>query len=94
MMMMGKAIIIMTTTTATVVNMVMIKVPVATVQHNNKLFGISVMWQCGQVVRAPDLKSGNPEFKSHSDHQLDLFQVVPGSTPQLYLYKAIWSACC
>ena len=28
------------------------------------------------MVKAPDLKS-----KSHSDHLLDLFQVVSGSTP-------------
>ena len=33
-----------------------------------------------QVVRAQDLKSGDPKFKFCSDHQLDLFQVVPGST--------------
>ena len=62
--------------------------------HNNKLFGISVRWQCGQVVREPDLKSSNPDFKSHTDHQLDLFQVVLGSTPRLGLYKANWSASC
>ena len=37
------------------------------------------------MVRAADLKSGDPEFQSRSDHQLDLFQVVPGSTPRLYL---------
>ena len=35
------------------------------------------------MIRAPDLKSGDPEFKSRSDHQLDLFQVVPGSTAAL-----------
>ena len=40
---------------------------------------------CGWVVRAPDLKSGDPEFDSCPDHQLDLFQVVPGSTPRLRL---------
>ena len=34
------------------------------------------------------------EFKSRSDHQLDLFQVVPGSTPLLRLYIANWSALC
>ena len=32
--------------------------------------------QRGLVVRASDLKSGDPELKSRSDHQLDLFQVV------------------
>ena len=32
------------------------------------------MWrQCGCVVRAPDLKSGGPGFKSCSDHYLELF---------------------
>ena len=41
--------------------------------------------QCGRVVRALDLKSGDPKFKSCSDHQLDLFQVVPGSTLRLHL---------
>ena len=47
-----------------------------------------------QVFRMPDLKSGDPEFKSCSDRQLDLFQVVPGSTSQLCLYEANWSALC
>ena len=46
------------------------------------------------MVRAPDLKSGNPEFKSRPDHQLDLFQVVPDSTPRLRLYIVNWSASC
>ena len=41
--------------------------------------------QRGRVARAQDLKSGNPKFKSRSDHRLDLFQVVPGSTPRLRL---------
>ena len=31
--------------------------------------------------RAPDLKSSDPEFKSHLDRQLDLFQVATGSIP-------------
>ena len=48
--------------------------------------------QHGSVVRVPDMNSGDPEFKSHYDHQLDLFQEVPGSTPQLRLYIANWSA--
>ena len=42
--------------------------------------------QSGRVVRMPDLKSGDPNFKSHSDQQLDLFQVAPASTPPLRLY--------
>ena len=29
-----------------------------------------------------------------SDHLVDLFQVFPGSTPQLHLYLANWSASC
>ena len=37
------------------------------------------------MVRAPDLKSEDTEFKSRPDHQLDLFQVAPGSTPRLRL---------
>ena len=46
------------------------------------------------MVRVPDLKLANPNFKSRSDHRLDLFQVVPGSTPRLHLYKANWSTSC
>ena len=46
------------------------------------------------MVRVLDLKSGDPKFKSCSDHQLDLSQVVPGSTPWLHLYIANWSASC
>ena len=34
------------------------------------------------MVRVPDLKSVDPKFKSHSDFQLDLIQVFPGSTPR------------
>ena len=46
------------------------------------------------MVWSPDLKSGDPEFKPRSDHWLDLFEVVPGSTPRLRLYIANWSASC
>ena len=46
------------------------------------------------LIRAPDLKSGDPEFKFCFDHQLDLFQVFPGSTPQVLLYIATWSFSC
>ena len=35
------------------------------------------------MVRAPDLRSGDPEFKSRSDHLLDLFEVVPSSSAAL-----------
>ena len=41
--------------------------------------------QCGPVVRALALKSGDPGFKTRSDHSLNLFLVVPGSTSQLHL---------
>ena len=34
------------------------------------------------MVRALDLQSGGPEFKSRSDRQLDLFTVVPSSNPR------------
>ena len=44
--------------------------------------------QRGRVVRASSLKSGDPELKSRSDHKLDLFEVVPGSTPRLRSYIA------
>ena len=39
------------------------------------------------------LNSGDPEFESRSDQQMDLFQVVSGSTPphRLRLYIANWS---
>ena len=41
--------------------------------------------QCGQVVRALALRSGDPGFKTHSDHSLNLFLVVPGSNSELHL---------
>lgn len=31
------------------------------------------------------LKSEDPEFKSHFDRQLDLFQVIPGSPTRVHL---------
>ena len=46
------------------------------------------------MLRVPGLKSGDDDFKSHSDHSLDLFKVAPGSTPRLRLYIANWSASC
>ena len=59
------------------------------------LHSLITYWrQRGRVVRVLDLKSGEPEFKFRSDHQLDLFQVAPGSTPRLRLYIANWSASC
>ena len=33
--------------------------------------------QCGRVVRAPDLKSGGPGFKSRSDRYQELFHGRP-----------------
>ena len=44
------------------------------------------------MVRVPDLTSGDLEFKSRSDHQLDLFQVILGSTPRLRLYNGLPAA--
>ena len=41
--------------------------------------------QCGPVVRALALRSGDPGFKTRSDHSLNLILVVPGSTSQLHL---------
>ena len=35
-----------------------------------------------QFIRALDLQFRGPEFKSPPDRQLDLFSVVPSSTPQ------------
>lgn len=43
------------------------------------------------MVRAPDLKSGDPEMESLSDHLVDLFQAALDSTPQVDLYMANWS---
>ena len=44
------------------------------------------MRQCGPVVRALVLRSGDPGFKTRSYHSLNyLFLVVPGSTSQLHL---------
>ena len=41
--------------------------------------------QCGPVVRALALRSGDPWFKTHSDNCLNLLLIVPGSTCQLLL---------
>ena len=40
--------------------------------------------QCGAVVRALALGSGDPGFKTRSDHALNLILVVPGSTSHLH----------
>ena len=46
----------------------------------------SLVWrQCGLVVRALALRSGDPGFKTRSDHSLNLILVVPDSTSQLHL---------
>ena len=50
------------------------------------------MRQCGRVVRALALRSGDPGFKTRSDHSLNLILVVPGSTSQLHLSIANWFA--
>ena len=47
--------------------------------------GGSVRRQCGPVVRVLALRSGDPGFKTRSDHSLNLFLVVRGSTSQLHL---------
>ena len=49
------------------------------------------------MVRALALRSGDPGFKTRSDHSLNLILVVPGSTSQLHLKIANWFApgrCC
>ena len=44
------------------------------------------LWrQCGPVFRALALRSGDPGFKTRSNHSLNLILVVPGSTSQLHL---------
>ena len=50
------------------------------------------MRQCGPVVRALALRSGDPGFKTRSDHSVNLILVVPGSTSQLHLQIANWFA--
>ena len=54
------------------------------------IFGVKndtcLVWrQCGPLVRALALRSGDPGFKTCSDHSLNLILVVPGSTSQLHL---------
>ena len=44
------------------------------------------------MVRALALRSGDPGFKTHSDHSLNLILVVPGSTSQPHLKIANWFA--
>ena len=49
----------------------------------------------GSVAEWLGCRTWNLEIPSScSDHHLDLFEVVPGSTPRLCLYKANWSASC
>ena len=48
-------------------------------------FPIYVTLKQSPVVRALALRSGDPGFKTRSDHSLNLFLVVPGSTSQLHL---------
>ena len=46
------------------------------------------------VARMPDLRFGDPQFKSCFDHQLVFLQVVSSSISWLCLYIASWSASC
>ena len=50
------------------------------------------MRQCGPVVTALALRSGDPGFKTRSDHSLNLILVVPASTSQPHLKIANWFA--
>ena len=52
---------------------------------NCLLYADDLVRQCGPVVRALALRSGDPGFKTRSDHSLNLILVVPGSTSQLHL---------
>ena len=51
---------------------------------------LEAAWSSGQGA-------GGPEFKSRSDHLLDLFEVVRGSSPRLRLYITyrvpLWLCC-
>ena len=52
-----------------------------------ELLALRYWWKrrCGPVVRALALRSGEPGFKTRSDHSLNLILVVPGSNSQLHL---------
>ena len=52
---------------------------------NCLLYADDLVKQCGPVVRALALRSGDPGSKTRSDHSLNLILVVPGSTSQLHL---------
>ena len=41
--------------------------------------------QCGSVVRTFALRSGDPGFKTRSDHSLNLIPIDPGSRSRLHL---------
>ena len=45
------------------------------------------------MARVLELKSCNPEFKSHPDSELDWFQVISDSTPWQHLVHN-WSVSC
>ena len=49
------------------------------------LWYLDLRRQYSLVVRALALRSGDPGFKTRSDHSLNLILVVPGSTSQLHL---------
>ena len=53
--------------------------------NNNRLADEVMGRKCGPVVRALALRSGDPGFKTRSDHSLNLILVVPGSTSRLDL---------
>ena len=60
----------------------------AVLVENKRVFPFQVLAyrrQCGPVGRALALRSGDFGFKTRSDHSLNLFLVVPGSTSQLHL---------
>ena len=59
-------------------------VAILTLRSRHSLPISKTMRQCGPVVRALALRSGDPGFKTRSDHSLNLFLVGPGSTSQLH----------
>ena len=53
----------------------------------------AIFWrQCGAIVMVLALRSGDPGFKTRSDHLLNLFLVVTSSTSRLHLGIANWVA--
>ena len=56
-----------------------------TLSDTNSNVMFKAVRQCGPVVRALALRSGDPGFKTRSNHSLNLFLVFSGSTSRPHL---------